>query len=170
MTVTTPTWAATTSSAVTPTAPASEPLPNSRPLATRSPSNPSPHDGDSPFRMRPEVQVLPGPPPTMTSGNVRRRVRVHWAWRMPDQELLPGYRSWSWTCWLGIRTVHACHPDENGPSGSSTICGWPRSADLAAQLTQEIKTPMVEDVSAVAFGPQAASRPCPAGPTGGEYG
>jgi hypothetical protein len=30
--------------------------------ATRSPSNPSPHDGDSPFRMRPLVQVLPGPP------------------------------------------------------------------------------------------------------------
>jgi hypothetical protein len=29
--------------------------------ATRSPSNPSPHDGDSPFRMRPLVQVQPGP-------------------------------------------------------------------------------------------------------------
>src|SRR5215208_5942517 len=31
--------------------------------------------GDLHLRMRPEVQVLPGPPPTMTSGNVRRRVR-----------------------------------------------------------------------------------------------
>jgi hypothetical protein len=58
----TPTWVATTSSAATPTAPASEPSPNSRPSATRSPSNPAPPDGDSPFRMRPEVQVLPGPP------------------------------------------------------------------------------------------------------------
>src|SRR6266508_3747028 len=39
MTVTTRTWVATTSSAATPTALASEPLPNSRPSATASPSN-----------------------------------------------------------------------------------------------------------------------------------
>jgi transposase len=43
-TATTGTWVATTSSDATPTALASEPLPNSRPSATRSPSNPSPHD------------------------------------------------------------------------------------------------------------------------------
>jgi hypothetical protein len=40
------------------------PLPSSRPSATTSPSNASPHDpGDFPFRMRSQVQVLAGPPP-----------------------------------------------------------------------------------------------------------
>jgi hypothetical protein len=51
-------------------------LPSSRPSATTSPSNPSPHDpGDFPFRMKSEVQVLPGPPPALTSGNAGRRAR-----------------------------------------------------------------------------------------------
>jgi transposase len=38
------------SSAATPTEPASAPLPNSRPSVTRSPSNPSPHDGGFSFQ------------------------------------------------------------------------------------------------------------------------
>ena len=59
---TTTTSAATSSSGVTATVPASGPSPNSRPSATRSPSNPwPPNPGDSPFRMRPLVQVQPGP-------------------------------------------------------------------------------------------------------------
>jgi transposase len=42
----------------------SEPSPNSRPSATRSPSNPPPPNipGDSRFRTTPLVQVQPGPP------------------------------------------------------------------------------------------------------------
>jgi transposase len=34
---------------------------NSRPSATASPSNPSLHDGDPPFRTRSQIQVQPGP-------------------------------------------------------------------------------------------------------------
>jgi hypothetical protein len=45
-----PTWAAASSPDVTATAPANEPSPNSRPSATRSPSNPAPHDGGFTFQ------------------------------------------------------------------------------------------------------------------------
>ena len=61
---------ATTSSAATPTALASEPWPNSRPSATRSPSNPSPPDGG--FSFQDEVGGSSPPRPTIrppTSGN-----------------------------------------------------------------------------------------------------
>ena len=64
---------------------------------------------------------------------------------VPDQELLPGYRSWSWMCCSRSphRPVEAphrpveCHPrSENGPSGPSTTClvGLTRPT-LAAPLT-----------------------------------
>jgi hypothetical protein len=64
---------------------------------------------------------------------------------VPDQELLPGYRSWSWRCCSRSphRPVEAphrpveCHPrSENGPSGPSTTClvGLTRPT-LAAPLT-----------------------------------
>jgi hypothetical protein len=98
---------------------------------------------------------------------------------VPDQELLPGYRSWSWMCCSTSphRPVEAphrpveCHPrSENGPSGPSTTClvGLTRPT-LAAQLTQEIETATAEDAAAVAPSGQPAG-PCPAGPTAGEYG
>jgi hypothetical protein len=64
------------------------PLPSSRPSATTSPSNPSPHDpGDFPFRMRPLVQVQPGPQNRpLSSGNAGRSAsryqpnRMHPGW------------------------------------------------------------------------------------------
>jgi hypothetical protein len=54
---------------------ASAPLPNSRPLATRSPSNPSPHDGG--FSFQDEGAGSSPPRPTirpLTSGNAGQGV------------------------------------------------------------------------------------------------
>ena len=95
--------------------------------------------------MRPEVQVLPGPPPALTSEMLVIVSGVSFDGGVPDQELLPGYRSWSWMCCSRSphRPVEAphrpvdCHPrSENGPSGPSTTClvGLTRPT-LAAPLT-----------------------------------
>jgi transposase len=65
MTVTMPTCAVTSLPDATATVPGNARSLNSRPSATASPLNPSLHDGGfsfhSPFRMRPLVQVQPGP-------------------------------------------------------------------------------------------------------------
>jgi hypothetical protein len=47
------------------------------------------------IRMRPEVRVLPGSPPALTSGNAGRHVGSPLVWRIRDEELLPDYRTWS---------------------------------------------------------------------------
>jgi len=81
--------------------------------------------------MRPEVQVLPGPPSALTSETLVIVSGVSLDGGVPDQELLPGYRSWSWMCCSRSphRPVEApnrpvdCHPrSENSPSGPSTTC------------------------------------------------
>jgi hypothetical protein len=94
--------------------------------------------GDFRFRMRPEVQVLAGPLPPLTSEMLVIVSGVSLDGAVPDQELLPCYRSWSWRCCS--RSPHRpvdCHPrSENGPSGPSTTClvGLTRPT-LAAPLT-----------------------------------
>ena len=81
--------------------------------------------------MRPEVQVLPGPPSALTSETLVIVSGVSLDGGVPDQEFLPGYRSWSWMCCSTSphRPVEApnrpvdCHPrSENSPSGPSTTC------------------------------------------------
>jgi hypothetical protein len=115
-------------------------------------------------------------PTGLDQRNAGHRVRSALNGGVPDQELLPGYRSWSWRCCSTSphRPVEApnrpveAHPrSENGPSGPSTTClvGLTRPP-LAAQLTQEIETATAEDAPAVAPLGQPAG-PYPAGPTAG---
>ena len=126
--------------------------------------------------MRPEVQVLAGPLPALTSEMLVIVSGVSLDDGVPDQELLPGYRSWSWMCCSRSphRPVEAphrpvdCHPrSENGPSGPSTTClvGLPRPT-LAAQPTQEIETATAEDAPAVAPSGQRPGRARQALPPG----
>jgi hypothetical protein len=80
--------------------------PTPSPRLPGHPPTPRPMKGDSPFSMRPEVQVLPGPPPALTSGHGRRgyvrsgssaahRMRPH---NRPNQLTCPGHvgSSWIW--------------------------------------------------------------------------
>jgi hypothetical protein len=70
-------------------------------------------------------------PTGLDQRNAGHRVRSALDGGVPDQELLPGYRSWSWMCCSTSphRPVEApnrpveCHPrSENSPSGPSTTC------------------------------------------------
>jgi hypothetical protein len=72
--------------------------------------------GISLIRMRPEVQVLPGPPPAMTSENADQRVRSF------VRRRCAGSRTLTWLPLLVMDVLLqvsaqavACHAHENGP-------------------------------------------------------
>src|SRR5512132_1749878 len=75
---------------------------------------------------------------------------------VPGQDLLPGYRCWSWTCCSRSPHGPRCalpRAARTTPSGPSTTC-WVglASPTLAAQLTPEIETATAQGASAVPSG------------------
>jgi hypothetical protein len=103
--------------------------------------------------MRPEVQVLPGPLPAMTSENASRRIRGFFRRRCAGSRPLTWLSLLVMDMLLQVSARPRCalpRAARTTPSGPSTTC-WVglASPTLAAQLTPEIETATVQGASAV---------------------
>src|SRR5215211_9202963 len=74
--------------------------------------------------MRPEVQVLPGPPLALTSGNAGQCVQSWLGGRIPDQDLLPSYRSSSWLSCHALQSLEDLGSSVGQRDGCNPRPGW----------------------------------------------
>ena len=127
------------------------------------------------IRMRPEVQVLPGPPPALTSGDASQRC---WS---PLERAYTGPRTLTWLPFLVIDVLlpafaparFACHPVvRNGSSGLSTIrlVGFASPTHAGHSPAGRSGAPSWRRRRPLCLRAAGRTQTCPAGPTAGEYG
>jgi len=122
--------------------------------------------------MRSQVQVLAGPPPPGPAETPVGLSGSCWARRVPDQELLPDYRSSSWLLLQVSAEARLAPPGvENGRERTiNDLVVRPPAQPFAGQLTRPSGAPRWRCGGCCAFGSPAAPSPCPAGPTAGKHG